>query len=232
MHRERTGRGQHIELSMLDTVVSFLWSSDMGGHTFVGDEMENEKAQSFIDLIYETKDGHVSVAVMQNKEWQAFAACRRSTGAARQIRASQTASLREENKDERLNAMQEAIGQFETDGNHCAARAKRCALRAGADAARNDPPSPDCVANDLVVVEVEHPHVRSIAVSPALPGTVLGNAGIDVRRRSPGSWRATLPKSLSEGGFAPEEIREMRASGAAVQADSDGNGAAKRDDAA
>ena len=28
--RERTGEGQHVELSMLDTVLSFLWASDMG----------------------------------------------------------------------------------------------------------------------------------------------------------------------------------------------------------
>ncbi len=36
--RERTGQGQHIRLSMLDTVIHFLWSSDMGNHTFVGAE--------------------------------------------------------------------------------------------------------------------------------------------------------------------------------------------------
>jgi len=68
-HRERTGEGQHIRLSMLDTLVSFLWGSDMGGHTFVGDELPRETAQSFIDLIYETSDGFISVAVQSNKEW-------------------------------------------------------------------------------------------------------------------------------------------------------------------
>mgnify|MGYP003336377445 CR=1 FL=1 len=34
--RERSGAGQHIRVSMLDAVISFLWSSDMGGQTFVG----------------------------------------------------------------------------------------------------------------------------------------------------------------------------------------------------
>jgi len=62
-HRLKTGEGQHIKLSMLDTVISFLWGSDMGGHTFVGDELEQETAQSFIDLIYQTQDGYISVAV-------------------------------------------------------------------------------------------------------------------------------------------------------------------------
>ena len=36
--RERTGVGQHIRLSMLDSVVAFLWSTDMGSQTFVGKE--------------------------------------------------------------------------------------------------------------------------------------------------------------------------------------------------
>ena len=71
--RERTGKGQHVRLSMLDTVVSFLWSSDMGEHTFVGAESERERAQSWIDLIYETRDGFITVAVNQNKEWESFA---------------------------------------------------------------------------------------------------------------------------------------------------------------
>ena len=72
LHRERTGAGQHVTLSMLDTVLHFMWSSDMGGHTFIGDELEIEEAQSWIDLIYETLDGHMSVAVMQDKEWRGF----------------------------------------------------------------------------------------------------------------------------------------------------------------
>ena len=59
--RERSGQGQHIKLSMLDTVIAFLWGSDMSGHTFVGDEFEKETAHSFIDLIYETAEGYITV---------------------------------------------------------------------------------------------------------------------------------------------------------------------------
>ena len=70
--RERTGEGQHVRLSMLDSVVSFLWSSDMGAQTFVGKAVSEQRAASFIDLIYETKDGYISVAVMSDKEWKAL----------------------------------------------------------------------------------------------------------------------------------------------------------------
>ena len=40
--REKSGKGQHIQISMLDVLIAFLWSSDMNGHTFVGDELERE----------------------------------------------------------------------------------------------------------------------------------------------------------------------------------------------
>ena len=77
--RERGGEGQHIRLSMLDTVIHFLWYSDMGGHTFVGDELETETAQSFIDLIYETVDSNISVAAFRRADWVKLAnACERS----------------------------------------------------------------------------------------------------------------------------------------------------------
>ncbi|MEM7509134.1 MAG: CoA transferase [Pseudomonadota bacterium] len=74
----RLGVGQHIRLSMLDTVVHFLWSSDMGGYTFVGDERDPLTAQSYIDLIYETADGHISVAAFRRVDWEKLAdACER-----------------------------------------------------------------------------------------------------------------------------------------------------------
>jgi hypothetical protein len=57
-----------VRLSMLDAVIALLWSSDMSGYTFIGDDSEREAQQSFIDLIYETADGHISVAVMRRKE--------------------------------------------------------------------------------------------------------------------------------------------------------------------
>ncbi|MCY4056966.1 MAG: CoA transferase [Gammaproteobacteria bacterium] len=68
--RERTGVGQHIRLSMLDSVVAFLWSTDMGSQTFVGKEVDVAHAATFIDLIYETASGYISVSVMANDQWR------------------------------------------------------------------------------------------------------------------------------------------------------------------
>jgi crotonobetainyl-CoA:carnitine CoA-transferase CaiB-like acyl-CoA transferase len=72
VHREKTGEGQHVRVSMLDAVLSFLWSSDMGGQTFIGNEVSSQRAATFIDLIYETKSGYISVSAMSNNQWTAL----------------------------------------------------------------------------------------------------------------------------------------------------------------
>jgi len=106
-----TGEGQHVKISMLDTVVFFLWSSDMGGHTFIGDELEKETAQSYIDLIYETQDSYISVAVVADKDWHGLAAAVNRPDFLQDQRFT-TSALREENKDARTRLTQEAVLNF------------------------------------------------------------------------------------------------------------------------
>ena len=45
--RARSGEGQHVRLSMLEAVIAFLWASDMGSQTFVGDDLPQQEAASF-----------------------------------------------------------------------------------------------------------------------------------------------------------------------------------------
>ena len=113
-HKEKTGEGQEVKISMLDAVISFLWGSDMGGHTFVGDELEKETAQSFIDLIYETKEGFISVAVQSDKEW--FNICdafnkKEWLSDPRFL----TAELRHQNINERLELIQSELKKKTSD---------------------------------------------------------------------------------------------------------------------
>lgn len=68
--RERNGQGQHLRLSMLEAVLSFLWASDMGAYTFPDQPVPLEQGGSFIDLIYQTADGYVTVATNSNDEWK------------------------------------------------------------------------------------------------------------------------------------------------------------------
>ncbi|HKU95899.1 MAG TPA: CoA transferase [Vineibacter sp.] len=112
--RERTGEGQHVRLSMLDAIVAFLWSSDMGAQTYVGREVSAQRAASFIDLIYETKDGYMSVAVMTNDQWAALTrAVERPQW--RDDPRFATTELRDVNIDARLELIQSALIERTTD---------------------------------------------------------------------------------------------------------------------
>ena len=113
-HKAKTGEGQEVKISMLDAVISFLWGSDMGGHTFVGDELEKETAQSFIDLIYETKEGFISVAVQSDKEW--FNICDAFNKKEwLSDRRFLTAELRHQNINERLKLIQSELKKKTSD---------------------------------------------------------------------------------------------------------------------
>ena len=109
--RERGGKGQHIQISMLDVIIAFLWSSDMNGHTFVGDELEREEAQSYIDLIYQVSDGFISIAVMQDKQWRGFTNAVDRADLLDDSRFA-TPELREINRDARLETIQDAVKEF------------------------------------------------------------------------------------------------------------------------
>ncbi len=210
--RERSGQGQHVRLSMLDTIVSFLWSSDMGAHTFVGEESGTEPDQSWIDLIYETADGFISVAVMQDKEWEGFARAAAREDILDDERFA-TAQGRETFKDERLALTQtilkdrgtaDWLERLESHDVPCApVLTRREMIR-----------HPQIEANDLIVV-TEHPQAgrlrqarhpaRFSVTEPAqrMGAPVLGGQTREV---------------LAEHGFERDAIAALEASGAAVQA--------------
>ena len=106
--RERSGQGQHVRVSMLDAIIAFMWSSDMGGLTFVGKEVSVQRAATFIDLIYETRTDYISVSVMTNPQWEGFC---RAAGKPEWLRDKrfETPQGRDRHADERLELMQSAL---------------------------------------------------------------------------------------------------------------------------
>lgn len=109
--RSQSGQGSHVRVSMLDTVLAFLWSSDMAGHTFVGDEYEPEppdEAQSYVELIYQTADGWMAVSAHTDRTWAGLCSALDRLDWLDDPRFS-TVIAREENKAERLALTQEAL---------------------------------------------------------------------------------------------------------------------------
>ena len=203
--RERGGRGQHIRLSMLDSVVSFLWSSDMGSQTFVGDEFPQQAAQSFIDLIYETADGYISVAVQSDKEWAGLA---RAVGRPDWLEDPRftTAALRQKNIDARLELTQEALrergsadwlSRLEAEDVPCAPVLRR------RDMVRH----PQLLENETVV-EIEHP--RAGPLRQARPAARFSGTPTEQRAGAPelGQHSRVL---LEELGLSASEIEALAA---------------------
>ena len=210
--RERSGKGQHLHLSMLDTVVHFLWASDMGGHTFVGDELEAETAQSFIDLIYETSDGYMSCAAFRRVDWEKLAdACERPEWKT-DPRFLTSAGL-EEYKNDRLEMTQEAL-RTRTTAEWIARLEEHDVPCAPVLTRRDLIHHPQIKANALII-ETDHPqagmlrqtrHPTNFDGTPTeqrLGGPVLGGHTTDV---------------LTDIGLDPAEIEGLLASGAASQA--------------
>ncbi|MGC6535579.1 MAG: CoA transferase, partial [Parvibaculales bacterium] len=67
--RERQGKGQHIKLSMLDTMISFFWAEGMAGLVYGEKEFDVRKLQGTQDLIYKAKDRYITAGAVSDKEW-------------------------------------------------------------------------------------------------------------------------------------------------------------------
>jgi crotonobetainyl-CoA:carnitine CoA-transferase CaiB-like acyl-CoA transferase len=214
--REQSGRGQHVRLSMLDAVLYFLWASDMGAQTYPDQTEAPQGAASFIDLIYETKDGYMTVAVMSDKEWRgACAALERPHWLADERFA--TPSARDNHVNERLQMTQavlltrttaEWMEVFESNDVPCAPALTRAEVIE----------HPQVVGSDIIV-EYEHHsagrlrQTRAPAQFEGTPTTIragaplLGEHGAEIMRDL-GYDDAAIEKLRHEGALGQEPVIE------------------------
>ncbi len=216
LHRERTGEGQHVKVSMLDSVVSFLWHSDMGGHTFVGDEIQSETAHSFIDLIYETTTEFITVAVNTDKQWVSLTEALGHPEWRDDPRFN-TPEKRHHNIDDRLTLTQDVLKTKSAEywlehlDNHdipCAQVLKRKEMIH----------HPQIVDNNIVV-ELDHPVAGRLRQTR--PAAQFSKTSPDLTRGAPLQGEHTV-EVLQELGFGPDEIERFLADGVA-KADSSSN---------
>jgi crotonobetainyl-CoA:carnitine CoA-transferase CaiB-like acyl-CoA transferase len=203
--RERTGKGQHIRLSMLDAIVAFLWASDMGSQTFVGEDIPQQEAASFIDLIYETATGPISAAVQTNREWVALTRALDKPEWLEDPRFK-TPALRQRHINERLRMTQETLltrsaeewlERLTREGVPCAPVLTRTAMLSNSQVVANG-----------IVVETEHPvagRLRQARPAARFSGTPAG-----IREGAP-ALGAQTAEVLAELGYSREEIAALEA---------------------
>ncbi|MGE0625851.1 MAG: CaiB/BaiF CoA transferase family protein [Pseudomonadales bacterium] len=67
--RERSGRGQRIELTMLDAALNFIWPDGMYNYSFVGSDVETVPNLDHSTFVRQTADGYVAVMPVKADEW-------------------------------------------------------------------------------------------------------------------------------------------------------------------
>jgi crotonobetainyl-CoA:carnitine CoA-transferase CaiB-like acyl-CoA transferase len=74
VHRDRTGRGQRLDIPMFETMAGFVMGDHMGGLTYEPplDKGGYARHLSRDRRPYKTADGHICVIVYNDKQWASF----------------------------------------------------------------------------------------------------------------------------------------------------------------
>lgn len=203
LSRERTGKGQHVRLSMLDAVIAFLWASDMGSQTFVGQDIPQQEAASFIDLIYETATSPISAAVQTNREWTALTRALDKPEWLDDPRFK-TPALRQRHINDRLIMIQEVLRTRSAEDwlQRLTAAGVPCAPVLTRTAMLSDP---QVVANGIVV-ETSHQHAGLLR--QARPAARFSETPATIRRDGPALGEQTA-EVLAELGYAQTDIEAL-----------------------
>ena len=111
--REKTGQGDHIQVAMLDTMISYLWPEGMMQYTVVGAEATTTDPNDRPDLVFKTLDGYLTAGTISDSEWQGFCKASGDPELAKDERFA-TPGARFVNATARINKMQEYIAQRTT----------------------------------------------------------------------------------------------------------------------
>ncbi len=206
--RERTGKGQHVRLAMLDAVVSFLWHEGMAQYTFMGPDIGVARPPNTRDLIFETTDGYITAAAVSDKEWQGLVRAldrpewledkRFSTPAGRVKYADVRLEMTAEVLKERSSA--EWLERLDADQVPCApVNRKEDVLT-----------DPQVLANNLIV-ESEHPHAGKMR--QARPAARFEGTPSELLRQPAPLLGEQTDTILTELGVSSQRLAELHAAG-------------------
>ena len=190
-------------------MLSFLWASDMGAQTFVDRPVSNQRAASFIDLIYETKDGHMTVSTMSDKEWAALTRAVERPDLLEDPRF-QSPALRDRNINDRLALVQDImktrttadwLTRLEAENVPCAPALTRSEVVENAQVVASE-----------ILLEFDHPHAGRLRQTR--PAARFEGTPVTIRRGAPRLGEHTDEVLVDLLGLSDAEIAALRANGA------------------
>ena len=112
--RERSGRGQQIDLNMFDAGVAFVWPEGMQNHTFADEPPDALPDVGDTYRLWPTRDGHVAIAAPRPEEFRAVARAVGKPELAADPRFA-TLAARNQNRVAYQAALAEAVALWSTD---------------------------------------------------------------------------------------------------------------------
>ena len=112
--REKSGVGQHIQLSMLESMLAFFWPEGMAGLVYGENEFDVRKLQGSQDLIYKAKDGYITAGAVSDAEWGGMCRALKREDLLEDERFS-TSAARVSNAGERKQLTGEEISKWDSE---------------------------------------------------------------------------------------------------------------------
>lgn len=210
--RERTGKGQLVEVPMLESIVGFNLVEHMSGQTFVPSlgEAGYERSMAEFRKPYATADGHVCILPYNVKQWRAF------------FQLMERPEMLEDQRVVDGKTRSEKIGELYEIVAECVAPWPTEDLLTALQAA-DVPSGPATRMNDLT----NDPHLQAVGLFQEFDHPTEGRirlAGPGVKFSETPAGIRTLPAHLGadtravlkEAGYSEAEIDDLCADGAAV----------------
>jgi crotonobetainyl-CoA:carnitine CoA-transferase CaiB-like acyl-CoA transferase len=203
--RERTGEGQHIKVAMLDTMIAYLWPEAMSQYTVVGKEATAGDPNARPDLIFQTRDGYITVGTISDSEWQGFCRAAGQPGLSEDPRFK-TPTGRAVNATERILLMADIIkGRGTADWLQ---RLDACDVPCAPVLRRGDVIDNEQVVARQLIAELDHPGIGR--VRQPKPAAQFDRTPAAIQGPAPriGEHSAQI---LSELGFEPPDVQKLLA---------------------
>ena len=206
--RERSGEGQHVRLSMLDTMVTFLWPEAMADQAIPGRAKPSGPPRP--DLIFQTADSFMTVGSVSNAEWRGLCSALDKPDWIDDPRF-RTPAARTANAAERLALVGAALATRPTQEwlARLVASDVPCAPVLRRDDVVTDP---QVVYNGLIET-IDQPGLGPVRQSR--PAARFDGTPAAIQGPAPSIGQHT-EAILAELGLAPAEIAALVASGAAI----------------
>jgi crotonobetainyl-CoA:carnitine CoA-transferase CaiB-like acyl-CoA transferase len=200
--------GHHVELSMLDASLQFLWPDAFWNHGFVGDDFQRKPLLAEFYRVLKTADGYVTAIVVGDEEFKG--ACR-ALELPRLLDEPRFASIYERfsNYGELLEVFEERAARLTSA--EVVERMDREGVPCGRVNTLDEVITDPRVRHSGALIEYDHP--RGGRQRQARPAAIFAGEPCPVRRPAPGLGEHT-EEVLKAVGCSDAEIAALRAAGA------------------